>query len=363
VYFRSGLKDSFGVEGPFCKAGKREGGILSGFSSALSAVLTGFLYLFICLKALYHAYSIGSISQYTGACAALAGNLTSLFTGIGELENNDMFLKQIFDFLALPDEENSKLNEQKNNIDEQSDINEITFRHISFTYPETDKKVLDDITVTLEKGKKIAVVGENGSGKTTFIKVLTGLYDPDEGEILINQMNRNDISYKYLFAVVFQDYQLLSQPLGNNVSAGNTYDPEKVKNALSDAGVNELKDQLDTYLFSDYGEKGIGLSGGQSQKTAIARALYKDAPYLILDEPTASLDPIAEAEIYEQLNAIVRNRTVLFISHRLSSCRFCDEILVFDEGRIVEQGSHEELLEKNGKYAELWNAQAQYYAS
>ena len=169
-----------------------------------------------------------------------------------------------------------------------------------------------------------------------------------------------------IFSVVFQDFQLLSQPLGENVAGSAEYDRARARKALMDAGFGDrlaaMPQGLDTMLYKDFAEDGVEVSGGEAQKIAIARALYKDAPFIILDEPTAALDPIAEAEIYEKFNAISGDRTAIYISHRLSSCRFCDEIAVFSDGRVIQQGTHETLLaQETGKYAELWHAQAQYY--
>ncbi|MCC8104358.1 MAG: ABC transporter ATP-binding protein/permease [Clostridiales bacterium] len=202
------------------------------------------------------------------------------------------------------------------------------------------------------------------------MKLLCRLYDPQEGQILLNGIDIRKYNYRDymdIFSVVFQDFQLLSQPLGNNVAGSMTYDEAKVRKALTDAGFDDrlktLPDGLKTQLYKDFTENGIEVSGGEAQKIAIARALYKDAPFIILDEPTAALDPIAEAEIYSKFNDISGDKTAIYISHRLSSCKFCDEIAVFHEGAIVQQGTHEELLAKeSGKYYELWHAQAQYYS-
>lgn len=221
----------------------------------------------------------------------------------------------------------------------------------------------------LNIGERLAIVGMNGSGKTTFIKLLSRLYDPNEGEILLNGINIKKYDYdEYLnlFSIVFQDFKLFSFSLGQNVTASVDYDEELVKEVLEKAG---LKDRLDnmskgihTPLYKDFDEDGVEISGGEAQKIALARALYRNAPIIILDEPTAALDPIAEFEIYSKFNEIVGTKTAFYISHRLSSCRFCDEIAVFHQGEIIQKGSHDLLLEDiDGKYYELWHSQAQYY--
>lgn len=209
----------------------------------------------------------------------------------------------------------------------------------------------------------------NGSGKTTFIKLLCRLYDPTEGEILLNGIDirkYNYTEYLSIFSVVFQDFHLFAYQLGQNVAGQIDYNSRQVKDCLSKSGFSQrlscLPHGLDTYLYKNFVQEGVNISGGESQKIALARALYKDAHFIILDEPTAALDPIAEAEIYSKFNDIADNKTAIYISHRLSSCRFCDEILVFHQGHIVQQGSHNQLVEdKNGKYHQLWQAQAQYY--
>ena len=218
-------------------------------------------------------------------------------------------------------------------------------------------------------GQKLAVVGMNGSGKTTFIKLLCRLYDPTEGKILLNGIDIRKYNYKeymMIFSVVFQDFKLFSLTLGENVAAKINYDEEEVKSALKKSGfynrLSTMPEGLNTYLYKDFNKKGIIISGGEAQKIAIARAIYKNAPFIILDEPTAALDPIAEAEIYEKFNEITGDKTAIYISHRLSSCKFCDKIVVFHEGSVIQTGTHQELVaDKNGKYFQLWMAQAQYY--
>ena len=240
---------------------------------------------------------------------------------------------------------------------------------MTFAYPGAPGPSLSGISCRFRKGEKIAIVGRNGSGKTTFIKLLCRLCDPQEGEILLNGVDIRKYQYQeYLsfFSTVFQDYQIFDFKLGENVAAESEYDGERVKEALENAGFGErlrtLADGLDTQLFKRFSEDGVELSGGESQKVAIARCLYKDAPYVVLDEPTAALDPVAEADIYQRMNRFTRDKGAIYISHRLSSCHFCHRILVFEEGRIAEQGSHEELLAAKGLYRRLWDAQAQYYA-
>ena len=246
---------------------------------------------------------------------------------------------------------------------------EIEFKAVYFRYPGTSTWALRHVSMKFDVGGRLAVVGENGSGKTTFIKLLCRLYDPDEGEIRLNGIDirkyRYD-NYLALFSVVFQDFQLLAQPLGANVAAAEDYDRERAARCLEKAGFGarlaELLNGLDTCLYRDFEEDGVEISGGKAQKIALARVLYQDAPFIVLDEPTAALDPEAEAEVYTKFNDIVEDKTAIYISHRLSSCRFCDEIAVFDHGQVVQQGNHDALVEAEGKYQALWEAQAQYYA-
>ena len=211
------------------------------------------------------------------------------------------------------------------------------------------------------------MVGKNGSGKTTLIKLLVRLYEPTEGEILLNGVNIKEYDYdEYIdaFSVVFQDFKLLSLKLGENVSASSSYDEKKVADALSKTGMEAFykKHGGEAYLYQNFDIGGIEASGGEAQKIAMARAIYHGGKIFILDEPTAALDPISEAEIYSHFDNITSKNTAIYISHRLSSCKFCDKIAVMDEGSLVQYGNHNELVSDiNGKYYELWNAQAKYY--
>lgn len=341
-------------------------GLWNALSRCVSAILTGVVYAFVCLKAWAGAFGVGSVTQYVGAITQLFQGLSRLLQVLGMMRANGEFLQDNFAFLDIP----NRMYQGSLTTEKRSDRNyEVEFRDVSFRYPDTDQWALRHVNIKFRVGSRLAVVGMNGSGKTTFIKLLCRLYDPTEGEILLNGINIRKYRYdEYIriFSVVFQDFKLLSLPLGENVAGAARYDRDRVKQCLEDAGFGQrleaLPHGLDTYLHKDLKDEGVDISGGEAQKIAIARALYKDAPFIILDEPTAALDPIAEAEIYSRFNDIVTDKTAIYISHRLSSCKFCDEIAVFHEGEIVQMGTHEELAaDTSGKYYELWNAQAQYY--
>ena len=356
----------FTAKGIFGRAALGTPGICYSLATSMSAIAVGCIYVFTCLKAWAGAFDIGLVTQYVGAATALAESLNTLISSLGDMKANTTHLDNVFRYLDLP----NAMYQGSLTTEKRADRNyQVEFKNVSFKYPGSETWALRNVSMKFQIGKRLAIVGENGSGKTTFIKLLCRLYDPQEGEILLNGIDirkyRYD-DYMGVFSIVFQDFQLLSQSLGSNVAGCKDYDEKRVKQALVDAGfgprLHTLPKGLDTQLYKDYGEDGIEVSGGEAQKIAIARALYKDAPFIILDEPTAALDPMAEAEIYSKFNEISGDKTAVYISHRLSSCKFCDEILVFHQGSIVQQGTHEALLsQKEGKYAQLWNAQAQYY--
>lgn len=325
-------------------------------------------YLFVAIKALFGAFGVGNIVQYVSVLSRLGEGLQELFFILSDNEVYCIHLQNLFAYLDLPN------NMYQGSLTvEKRDDNEyyVEFRDVSFKYPNTDTYVLKHVNLKFKVGEKLAVVGMNGSGKTTFIKLMCRLYDPTEGEILLNGVNIQKYDYNEymsIFSVVFQDFRLFSFSLGQNVSASAAYDSEKVRECLKKAGFDErlesMPNDLDTFLYKDFDTDGVEISGGEAQKLALARALYKDAPFIILDEPTAALDPISEYEVYSKFNEIAGAKTAIYISHRLASCRFCDKIAVFHEGEIIQKGTHEELLaDSDGKYYELWNAQAQYYAT
>ena len=374
IYEQEKLCDRYNLdkEGTFCSKGlfakisKGKAGLLQSLSSVVSVLFTAAAYFFVCLKAWAGAFGVGEITMYISALTRLSGGLSGLLSTVGGMKNNAPFLKTAFEFLDLP----NPMYQGSLTVEKRSDRNyEIEFRNVSFKYPGSENYVLKNVNIKFRVGERLAVVGMNGSGKTTFIKLLCRLYDPTEGEILLNGINiRKYDYYEYLsvFSVVFQDFNLFSLPLGLNVAAGVGYDRERAEKCLVDVGFGErlktLPSGLDTYLYKNISKDGVEISGGEAQKIALARALYKNAPFIILDEPTAALDPIAEAEIYSNFNNIVGDKTAIYISHRLSSCRFCDEIAVFDQGQVVQKGTHDALVaDEGGKYHELWYAQAQYY--
>lgn len=323
-------------------------------------------YLFVAIKAFLGAYGVGSVVQYVSVLTRLGDGIRDLMFMVSDNEIYCAHLKKMYDYLDIP----NHMYQGSLTVEKRED-NEyyIEFRNVSFKYPRTENYVLRNVNLKFKIGEKLAVVGMNGSGKTTFIKLLCRLYDPTEGEILLNNVDIRKYDYKEymsIFSVVFQDFKLFSFGLGQNVSASFHYNEELAKRCLEKAGFYErlqsMKKGLETSIYKDLDEEGVEISGGEAQKIALARALYKNAPFIILDEPTAALDPIAEYEVYSKFNEIVQDKTAIYISHRLSSCRFCDVIAVFDGGQIVQRGVHDRLLQDtHGKYYELWNAQAQYY--
>ena len=358
--------DTFCSNGLFARLAWGPMGLFAAAGSAVSVIFTGVVYAFVCLKALAGAFGLGSVTQYVASITKVSGGMSSFVSTLGDMRNNAPFLELTFEFLDIP----NNMYQGSLTVEKRNDRKyEVEFRNVSFKYPGSENYALRNVNMKFEIGKRLAVVGMNGSGKTTFIKLLCRLYDPTEGEILLNGIDirkYNYAEYMNIFSVVFQDFKLFSLTLGENVASGSNIDREKVIDCLNKAGFGgrlaEMPNGIDTYLYTDYEKDGVNVSGGEAQKIAIARALYKDSPFIILDEPTAALDPIAEAEIYGKFDEIAGDKTAIYISHRLSSCKFCDEIAVFHEGAVIQQGTHASLVaDESGKYYELWHAQAQYY--
>lgn len=332
---------------------------------ALLSLLSNFAaYLVIGARALYGVLPIGDVLLYAGSVTRAMSDLQTFLATGSEFDYINSYLSTYEDFIAQP----SMAYDGTLPIEKRDDGQyEFAFHDVSFSYPGTNIPVLEHVTLSFAVGEKTALVGRNGAGKTTLIKLLCRLYEPTSGYITLNGIDIRKYSYKeytQAFSVVFQDFHLFSLPLDENIAAGTEIDEAALQSSLAKVGLTDRVQQLPqgvrTRLYNNNGS-GVDLSGGEAQRTAIARALYKDAPFVILDEPTAALDPIAEAEIYEQFSQMTAGKTAVYISHRMSSCKFCDRIIVLDHGRIAEDGTHDTLLANHGIYANLYETQAQYY--
>lgn len=337
-------------------------GIINDLQSALAY---GYVGLRVISSRLGQRISIGSFTMYVAAAINfttttmdLGRNLIGLFQMLG-------YLDPFMEFMSLPDEEAL---EQK--LEFSGDIETIEFRQVSFKYPGSENLVLEDISFSINRGDKISIVGLNGAGKTTMIKLICRLYRPSKGTILINGHDIFEYDHKaYMsqIAAVFQDYKLFAFSIQENITCNESKsDIDKTMEIISQVGlkkkIEELPDGISSLYGKAYDRKGIEMSGGESQKVAIARALYKDASLIILDEPTSALDPLAEAEIYEHFNSLVGDKTAIYISHRMSSSVFCDKILVIDKGKISDYDSHRNLLKnEDSLYTQLFKSQAVNY--
>ena len=333
--------------------------------NALLSLLSNFAaYLVIGARALYGVLPIGDVLLYAGSVTRAMSDLQTFLATGSEFDYINSYLSTYEDFIAQP----SMAYDGTLPIEKRDDGQyEFAFHDVSFSYPGTNIPVLEHVTLSFAVGEKTALVGRNGAGKTTLIKLLCRLYEPTSGYITLNGIDIRKYSYKeytQAFSVVFQDFHLFSLPLDENIAAGTEIDEAALQSSLAKVGltgrVQQLPQGVRTRLYNNNGS-GVDLSGGEAQRTAIARALYKDAPFVILDEPTAALDPIAEAEIYEQFSQMTAGKTAVYISHRMSSCKFCDRIIVLDHGRIAEDGTHDTLLANHGIYANLYETKAQYY--
>lgn len=342
--------------------------IKSGFLSAVSGgILTASAYLFVIVRAIAGVFPIGDIVRYAGTIYNTADCFYGLSSSLTSLISQTDRLQSTLEFMEIPNVlyKGTIPVEKRNDNDYM-----IEFHKVSFKYPGSEKYSLKNFSLKLKVGQKLAIVGMNGSGKTTMIKLLCRLYDPTEGVITLNGIDIKKYNYEEyinIFSVVFQDFKLYSFRLSENIASSTTIDVELAEQMLHKVGIGsryeKMPEGLGTYLYNDY-DKGVEISGGENQKIALTRALYKNAPFILLDEPTASLDPISEFDIYSKFNGLIGDKTAIYISHRLSSCRFCDDIAVFHEGELIQRGNHNTLiLDENGKYHELWNAQAQYYTN
>lgn len=341
--------------------------LTGSINNFLNLLRDAFAYIYLIIMFSKNAITVGDFTMYFSAITSLSGTLTGLSEKITELTKYDLKIKDIRKTEKMPSSRNrgKGIPTPKENI-------EIEFRNVSFRYPNAENDTIKNISFKIKAGEKLALVGVNGAGKTTIVKLLCGLYLPTEGEILLNSHPINDYNiYEYysLFSAVFQDISLMPYSIAENIAATTEKDEidfEKVKNSIEIAGLKERVDALplgvDTPFNKNVNEGAIDFSGGEKQKLALARAIYLDRPMLILDEPTAALDPIAENEMYMKFNEISRGQTAMFISHRLASTRFCDRIIHLENGEIIENGTHDELIAANGKYAMMYGLQSKYYS-
>ena len=324
----------------------------------------GTAYAWLCAAVLRGAVGIGDFVLYLSAVTALSAALHRMMNSAVEIHAYDRWFDAVEDYLNTP----ARLRE---GLGRPLPVGKrrIEFRNVGFRYPGQEAWALRHVSLTLEPGEKLAVVGENGAGKTTFVKLLTRLYDPAEGQILLDGEDIRTLDlddYMALFGTVFQDFKLFSFSLKDNVALGRSMTDEEAETLLRRAGLGGRLDALPggvhTFVNREFDEHGFEPSGGEAQKIALARALGRDAAILVLDEPTAALDPRAEYELYARLAELAAGKSAVFISHRLSSTRFCDRVAVFDAGRLAEYGGHEALLAQGGVYASLWAMQAKFYA-
>lgn len=339
-------------------------------SGVMAQIVGGLLcfcvYGFAGMRGYIGMISIGSVVTYAASISKVSDSIYSFAQRLGYLKGCAIYAVDYVEYMQLRQRKHEGTIPMEKRRDNKFSVE---FQNVSFKYPGSDKYVIKDLNLSFVIGEKMAIVGKNGSGKTTFIKLLCRLYDVTEGCIKVNGIDIRKYDYQEycsLFAVVFQDFCMFDFPLGENLACSTDVNEDRALDALERAGLGErvrgLQDGLHTHVGKGFDEDGVNFSGGEKQKMAIGRAIYKDAPFVIMDEPTAALDPEAECEVFEGFDKMVGKKTAIYISHRLASCRFCEDILVFDKGKVIQRGSHEQLEAEDGLYRELWNAQAQYYA-
>lgn len=340
--------------------------IISNIADLLLTFLkNGIAYAFLITMVIRNDLSAAEFLLYFNAVGAASAWISGIFNLLTNLHRDNLALSSIREFLEYPEpfrfEDGKEI--------PKADSYTIRLENVSFRYPGAEEDTLKNFNLTLHPGEKLAVVGLNGAGKTTLVKLISGLFDPTEGRVTLNgvdirEYNRRE--YYKLFSAVFQQFSILAASIAENVSANNqVIDMEKVKDCIEKAGLTKKIESFprgyDTMLNKEIFDDAVELSGGEQQKLMLARALYKNAPVLILDEPTAALDPIAESEIYEKYNEMTAGKSAVFISHRLASTGFCDRIILIADGTIAEEGTHRELMAKGGRYAELFSVQSKYY--
>lgn len=334
--------------------------VRTAFSQALNEFLmTGINVLFLlvlAVKAIGGLFGADALIIYYGAFKEIVDGIKLLIESVGYKKSIEPKIEILYDVIALKSESD------EGKYIEESTENAIVAKNICFSYPGTDKNALEEIDVTIKNGEKIAIVGENGSGKTTFINLLTGLYRPTSGEIFVNGKTPTLENTSKEAGVVSQDFFLFSFMLGENVASSRDVDTKNAKLALETSGFGD-KYPLETYLYKDIDEDGVDVSGGEAQKIALARAIYGDKKLLLFDEPTSKLDPKSEMKVFESFNEVSKGKTAIFVSHRMSACKFADRIILFEKGKISAIGTHEEMIRGSERYRTMWEAQAKYFHS
>ena len=333
--------------------------VRTAFSQAMNEFLmTGINVLFLlvlAVKAIGGLFGADALIIYYGAFKEIVDGIKLLIESVGYKKSIEPKIEILYDVIALKSESD------EGKYIEESTENAIVAKNICFAYPGSDKNALEEIDVTIKNGEKIAIVGENGSGKTTFINLLTGLYRPTSGEIFVNGKTPTLENTSKEAGVVSQDFFLFSFMLGENVASSRDVDMKNAKLALETSGFGD-KYPLETYLYKDIDEDGVDVSGGEAQKIALARAIYGDKKLLLFDEPTSKLDPKSEMKVFESFNEVSKGKTAIFVSHRMSACKFADRIILFEKGKISAIGTHEEMIRGSERYREMWIAQAKYYS-
>lgn len=333
--------------------------VRTAFSQAMNEFLmTGINVLFLlvlAVKAIGGLFGADALIIYYGAFKEIVDGIKLLIESVGYKKSIEPKIEILYDVIALKSESD------EGKYIEESTENAIVAKNICFSYPGSDKNALEEIDVTIKNGEKIAIVGENGSGKTTFINLLTGLYRPTSGEIFVNGKTPTLENTSKEAGVVSQDFFLFSFMLGENVASSRDVDIKNAALALETSGFGD-KYPLETYLYKDIDEDGVDVSGGEAQKIALARAIYGDKKLLLFDEPTSKLDPKSEMKVFESFNEVSKGKTAIFVSHRMSACKFADRIILFEKGKISAIGTHEEMLKGSERYRAMWEAQAKYYS-
>ncbi|PVY95676.1 ATP-binding cassette subfamily B protein [Ezakiella coagulans] len=334
--------------------------VRTAFSQAMNEFLmTGINVLFLlvlAVKAIGGLFGADALIIYYGAFKEIVDGIKLLIESVGYKKSIEPKIEILYDVIALKSESD------EGKYIEESTENAIVAKNICFAYPGSDKNTLEEIDVTIKNGEKIAIVGENGSGKTTFINLLTGLYRPTSGEIFVNGKTPTLENTSKEAGVVSQDFFLFSFMLGENVTSSRDVDVKNAKLALETSGFGD-KYPLETYLYKDIDEDGVDVSGGEAQKIALARAIYGNKKILLFDEPTSKLDPKSEMKVFESFNEVSKGKTSIFVSHRMSACKFADRIILFEKGKISAIGTHEEMIRGSERYREMWEAQAKYFYS